>query len=146
MSEEFGIDLEDVFKVIEQAEVLVVRFSTVGNKRLLIDFRADAQNLPFIGLVEPANSVEERIRSVKKLRPSFPYPEKFMSFQWPRSIPLLEPSGVWGKVGSRMIADGGEIVTESIAKTYAELVFEERRQIVGAIRGTDEWQTIWQSE
>ena len=96
MSEEFGIDLEDVFKVIEQSEVLVVRFSTVGTKRLLIDFRTDEQNLPFIGLVEPANSVEERIRSVKKLRPSFPYPEKFMSFQWPRSIPLLELSGVWG--------------------------------------------------
>ncbi|SVC40381.1 uncharacterized protein METZ01_LOCUS293235, partial [marine metagenome] len=79
VSEEFGIDLEDVFKVIEQSEVLVVRFSTVGTKRLLIDFRTDEQNLPFIGLVEPANSVEERIRSVKKLRPSFPYPEKFMS-------------------------------------------------------------------
>ena len=146
MSEEFGIDLEDVFKVIEQSEVLVVRFSTVGTKRLLIDFRTDEQNLPFIGLVEPANSVEERIRSVKKLRPSFPYPEKFMSFQWPRSIPLLELSGVWEKVGSRMIADGGDFVTETIANAYDELVFEERQQIVGAIRGTDEWQTIWQSE
>ncbi|MFL2635930.1 MAG: hypothetical protein ACJ0J7_03365 [Tepidiformaceae bacterium] len=146
MSEEFGIDLDDVFKVIEQSEVLVVRFSTVGSKRLLIDFRTDEQNLPFIGLVEPANSVEERIRSVKKLRPSFPYPEKFMSFQWPRSIPLLEVSGVWEKVGSRMIRDGGEFVTETIANAYEELVFEERQQIVGAIRGTDEWQTIWQSE
>ncbi len=146
MSEEFGIDLDDVFKVIEQSEVLVVRFSTVGTKRLLIDFRTDEENLPFIGLVDPANSVEERIRSVKRLRPSFPYPEKFMSFQWPRSIPLLELSGVWEKVGSRMIADGGEFVTTTIAKAYEDLVFEERKQIVGAIQGTDEWQTIWQSE
>jgi hypothetical protein len=145
VSEEFGIDLDDVFKVIEQSEVLIVRFSTVGTKRLLIDFRTDEQNLPFIGLVEPANSVEERIRSVKKLRPSFPYPEKFMSFQWPRSIALLEISGVWEKVENRMIADGGEFVTETIAKAYQELVSEERRQIIGAIRGTDEWQTIWQS-
>lgn len=146
MSEEFGIDLEDVFKVIDQSEVLIVRFSTVGTKRLLIDFRADAENLPFIGLVAPANSVEERIKSVKKLRPSFPYPEKFMSFQWPRSIPVLEVSGVWDQVRDRMVAIGGESVFGMSTEVYNELVFEERQQIVGAIRGSDEWQTIWQSE
>ena len=146
MSEEFGIDLEDVFKVIDQSEVLIIRFSTVGTKRLLIDFRVDAENLPFIGLVAPANSVEERIKSVKKLRPSFPYPEKFMSFQWPRSIPILEVSGVWGQVRDRMVAIGGEAIFGMSTKVYSELIFEERQQIVGAIRGSDEWQTIWQSE
>jgi hypothetical protein len=146
VSEEFGIDLEDVFKVIDQSEVLIVRFSTVGTKRLLIDFRVDAENLPFIGLVAPANSVEERIKSVKKIRPSFPYPEKFMSFQWPRSIPVLEVSGVWDQVRDRMVAIGGESVFALSTEVYNELIFEERQQIVGAIRGSDEWQTIWQSE
>ena len=42
--------------------------------------------------------------------------------------------------------EGTKGTPNRVANAYEELVFEERQQIVGAIRGTDEWQTIWQSE
>ena len=145
MSDDFGVDLDEVFKVIDNAEVLVVRLQTTG-KRILVDFRIDAENPPFIGLVPRATSIEERIRSVKQLRPSFPYPEKFMSFHWQRTVPLLDVSGVWQHLAERLERVGGEAAAEAATRVYRELLDEERAQVVGAIRGSDEWQTIWQRE
>ena len=80
MSDEYGVDLEEVFSVIDGADVLIVRF-TIIQQRLLVDFRTDLDNPPYTALVGPVRSVEERVRSIKRVRPSFPYPEKLMSFQ-----------------------------------------------------------------
>lgn len=93
MSDEFGVDLDEVFKVIDTAEVLIVRFHII-EKRMLVDFRTKPGVPPLITLVQKADSVEDRFRSIKKVRPEFAFPEKVMSFHWPRSMPVLLASGV----------------------------------------------------
>lgn len=145
MSDEFGVDLDEVFKVIDTADVLVVRFHLI-DKRLLVDFRTRPDVLPLVKIVPRAESVEDRFRSIKRLRPEFPLPEKVMSFHWPRSVPVLLNSGVWQHLVDRVSVLGDDETTESCGRAMEELMALERREVFGAIRGADHYQTIWERQ
>lgn len=145
MSDEFGVDLDEVFKVIADADVLVVRFD-IMQKRLLVDFRVKSGVGPMIALVAPAESVEDRFRSIKKLRPDFPFPERVMSFQWPRSMRVLLASGVWQRLVDRLGALGGDETLEECGRTMQQLENEERGEVARAILGADHYQTLWERQ
>jgi len=145
VSEDFGIDLDEVRRVIEESEVLIIRLETVGS-RVLVDFRSTPTEPPFISRVPRVNSVEERIRAVKELRPTFPYPEKLMSFAWPRRVTIIAESGLWEAVRGRMESIGGEASGDDAARIHRELLDEERREVVAAVRGGEGMRTIWQQE
>jgi len=142
MSDEYGVDLEEVFKVIDSAEVLVVRFHII-QKRLLVDFRTKASVGPFAGLVPRAESVEDRFRSIKRLRPDFAFPEKVMSFHWPRSMQVLVDCGVWEHLADRMARLGGDAGRDDAAAALRALFAEERSEVAEAIRGGKHYQTLW---
>jgi len=143
MSEEFGVDLDEIFKAIAAADVLLVRFHLI-DKRLLVDFRLAKGSGPMIKVVPRAESVEERIRSIKRLRPELPLPEKIIPVQWPRTIPVLLVSGIWQRIVDRISALGDDETTEACGRAMEELMAVERREVVGAIRGADHYQTIWE--
>lgn len=145
MSDEYGVDLDEVRKVIEAADVLVVRFHLLPN-RLLIDFRTKPGVDPFLAVVPRAESVEDRFRSIKMLRPEFGFPEKVMSFSWPRSMPILLASGIWQHIVDRMASLGGIEATERCGVVMEELMREEHREVLQAIRGADHYQTLWERE
>lgn len=145
MSDDFGVDLDEVFKVIDAADVLVVRFHLI-DKRLLIDFRTRPGVAPLVKIVPRAESVEDRFRSIKRLRPELPLPEKVMSFHWPRSMPVLLTSGVWQRLVDRASSLGDDDTTETCGRTMEELMALERREVFGAIRGADHYQTIWERQ
>lgn len=145
VSDDFGIDLEEVRRVIEDSEVLIIRLETVGS-RVLVDFRSTSTEPPYISRVPRVNSVEERIRAVKELRPAFPYPEKLMSFAWPRRVSVIGESGLWDVVRQRMESIGGEAAGEAATLVHRELLDEERREVVAAVRGGESMRTIWQRE
>ena len=145
MSEDFGIDLDEVRRVIEDAEVLIIRLETVGS-RVLADFRSTPTAPPFISRVPRVSSVEERVKAIKELRPAFPYPEKLMSFAWPRRVTIIAESGLWDIVRARMEAIGGEAAGEAAARVHRELLDEERREVVAAVLGGEGMRTIWQRE
>src|SRR5881398_1335572 len=81
MTADYGIDLDEVRRVVDAAEVLVIRFS-VTNRRLLVDARANKDEGPMIKVVPQAHSAEERFRSVKMLRPRFRVPQRILTFHW----------------------------------------------------------------
>jgi hypothetical protein len=143
MSEEFGVDLDEVFSVIDSSDVLVVRFHII-QKRLLVDFRTKAGVPPFLALVPRAESIEDRFRAIKRLRPEFPFPEKVMSFAWPRSMPVLLASGVWQHLVDKMTEMGGHEALELCGKVMEQLIVEERHEVAEAIRGADHYQTLWE--
>jgi hypothetical protein len=145
MSDDYGVDLDEVYKVIDAAEVLVVRFHII-QKRLLIDFRTKAGVEPFVAVVGKAESIEDRFRSIKKMRPELPFPEKLMSFNWPRSMPVLVGSGVWQHIIDRLQSLGGNETVEHAGKAMEQLVLEERREVFGAIRGAEHYQTLWERQ
>lgn len=145
MSEEYGVDLDEVFQVIDTAEVLVVRFHII-QKRLMIDFRTKPGVPPHMALVPRADSVEERFRSIKRMRPQFGFPEKVMSFAWPRMTPVMLAAGVWERIVERMTELGGHEATDLCGQMMQELLREERSEVSDAIRGAAQYQTLWERQ
>ncbi len=143
--DEYGVDLDEIGRVIDVAEVLVVRFQVV-EARLLLDFRTSSSDGPLIKIVPRAGSVEERFRSLKKLRPAFPLPDRILSFLWPRGVMALEESGVLSRLERRLGELGGVAAQTACAEVYGELRREESAMLVAAIRGGDGFQTLWQRD
>jgi hypothetical protein len=141
--DEYGLDIDEVTRVIDTAEVLVIRFAIL-DKRLLIDSRTSEQEGPLITLVPRAGSVEERFKSLKRLRPRFPLPEKIMSFMWPRHIETFRESGLWEKIQSRMVSLGGEEMIGVCDAVFEQLAREERAEVLAAIRGGEGYQSLWE--
>jgi hypothetical protein len=143
MENEFGLDLPEIKKVIDTAEVLVVRFSIVG-KRLLIDARHDDEEGPLISLVPRVSTAEERFRYLKQVRPRFPLPERIMTFIWPRHVEVLLSSGVWQHIVDRLAALGHAGTAEECEAVFRELLAEEKAQVLAAIRGQSGYHTLWE--
>jgi len=143
MENDFGLDIQRIMKVIDTAEVLVVRFAII-DKRLLVDARHNKVEGPLIKLVPRADSVEERFAYLKQIRPRFPLPERVMSFMWPRHVELLQTSGVWQRIVDRLRALGYGGTVEECEAVYRELLAEEKAQVFAAIRGEAGYQSLWQ--
>jgi hypothetical protein len=145
MSNDFGIDLDEIFKVLDSADVLIIRFQLV-DQRLLIDARSTELDPPLVKLVARAGSVEERFRSLKQLRPRLPLPDKIMSFQWPRHVRVLADAGIWNRVVKRMCDSGHPGMQQMCDEVWNEMVAAERREEIAAIRGGEGFQTLWERE
>lgn len=141
--DDYGLDMDEVTKVIDSAEVLIVRFAIL-DKRLLIDTRTSEQEGPLMAIVPKAGSVEERFKSLKKLRPRFPLPDKIMSFMWPRHMETFRNSGLWEKIESRMVSLGGDCMAGRCEEIFGELAHEERSEVMAAIRGGEGYQSLWE--
>ena len=105
MDNDFPINLDEILRTIETAEVITIRFYLI-DKRLLIDNRTNEIDGPMAKLVARVTSSEERFRNIRRLRPRFSLPEKLTSIWWPKYISTLESSGVWSALVRRM-ADSG---------------------------------------
>jgi hypothetical protein len=141
--DDYGLDMNEVAKVIDSADVMVVRFAIL-DKRLLIDARTNDQEGPLITVVTKTGSVEERFKNLKKLRPRFPLPEKIMSFMWPRHIDTFRQSGLAQRITSRLVSIGGDEMVNLCNKALDQLAREERAEVMSAISGGEGYQTLWQ--
>ena len=141
--DDYGLDLDEVARVIDAAEVLVVRFAIL-DKRLLIDTRTSENEGPLIAVVPKASSVEDRFKALKKLRPRLPLPDKIMSFMWPRQMETFRASGLWDKIEGRMVSLGGEKMLEVCKAVFEELERQEKAEVVAAIRGGESYQSLWE--
>jgi len=141
---DYGIDLDEVRRVIDAAEVLVVRFA-ITDRRLLIDVRTRDDEGPMIKVVPRAGSAQERFRSLKRLRPRFRVPERILTFGWPRHARALGESGVWDHLARRLVATGHSGVAARCDEAYEELLAQERLVEVAAVLGSEGFQTMWEA-
>jgi len=141
--DDYGLDMDEVTRVIDSADVLVVRFAIL-DKRLLVDARTNEKDGPLIAIVPKAGSAEERFKALKKLRPRFPLPEKIMSFMWPRHVDTFRSSGLCEKIESRLVSLGGDEMQAKCRAVFDALVQEEKVEVLSAIRGGESYQTLWQ--
>ncbi len=142
MKADFGIDLDEVRRVIDAADVLVVRFS-ITDRRLLVDMRTSDDEGPLIRVVPPAASGEERFRSLKKMRPRFRSPERILTFQWPRHARAMGEAGIWEHLARRLVALGWAETAGQCDVAYRELLREERAMEMAAVAGGEGFKTIW---
>lgn len=138
----YGIDLDEVRRVIDAAEVLVVRFA-ITDRRLLVDTRTSEQCGPLVKVVPPAANAQERFRSLKVMRPRFRSPERILTFEWPRHARALSEAGLWDHMARRLVELGWPDTAGQCDEAYGQLVAEERAVEVAAINGAEAFQTLW---
>ena len=143
MENDFGLDVAEILKVVDTADVLIIRFAIL-EKRLLVDARHSDEEGPLIKIVPRVDSVEERFRHLKSLRPKFPLPEKIMSFMWPRHLELLEKSGVWPRLVKRLTGSGHGDAKAACDAAWQELLQEEQTEVRSAIKGSEGYQALWE--
>jgi hypothetical protein len=129
--------------VVDEAEVFVVRFALI-EQRLLVDTRPDSEGRPYIHLVPPVNSAEERYRFLRKERPDVPLPAQITVFQWPGPITVLRDLGVWQFIEDRVGGIGGEPALEDARRAFLDGQRLERADILAAIHGGEGYQTLWE--
>jgi hypothetical protein len=140
-----GIDIPAIRHVLETADVFVVRFGLVEH-RLMVDSRLDAQGRPYVKIVPPVSSPDERIRFLQRERPGLPTPDQIIVFQWPRSITVLKDLGLWEAIETRMLAIAGEAGVEQVQAAYREGRRLERADTLALIRGGEGYETLWERE
>ncbi len=142
MDNDYPIDVGEIINVVRTAEVIVFRFLIIP-QRLLFDPRTDERTGPLVQMVAPANSAEERFRSLRALRPGFKMPERITVIHWPKFVDLLAGSGVWAAVEERL-AQTGFAGTQGMAeRALAGLYAEERAEVRRAILG-ENYQALWE--
>ncbi len=142
MDNDYAINLEEILRTIDTAEVLRVRFLLL-DKRLLIDTRFNDVEGPLLKIVPRAGSSEETFRSLKRLRPRFALPERMTAIWWPKYIDTLRTSGVWNGIVEKVSESGYESSVKQCDEILEELIQLERQEIHNAITGKG-FQTIWQ--
>lgn len=143
VTSEFGIDLDEVRRVIDAAEVLVIRFS-ITDRRLLLDTRTLGAEGPIVRVVPPVASGEERFRALRAMRPAFPPPSRILTFLWPRHARSLVESGLWDHLARRAVAIGWSGTAADCDAAIRELTESEREVERAAIRGDDGFKTLWE--
>ena len=107
MDNDYVVNLDDILRTIESAEVVRIRFLLL-DKRLLIDNRHNEFEGPLVRIVSRSGSSEESFRSLKRMRPRFPLPEKMTAIWWPKYVNTLYSTGVWNAIVQR----GFEVVED----------------------------------
>lgn len=138
-----GIDIEAIRRVVETADVFVVRFA-LQEHRLMVDSRPDAEGRPYIKIVPPVSSPEERYRFLQRERPGLSPPEQITVFQWPRSIVVLRDSGIWAAIEDRLVTIGGEPALDASREAYLMGRRLERADTLSLIRGGEGYETLWE--
>ena len=142
MDNDYILNLDEILHTIETAEVVRIRFGLL-DKRLLIDNRYSEFEGPMIKVVNRAGSSEESFRSLKRLRPRFPLPEKMTAIMWPKYVSTLQSTGVWGAIVSRVAGAGHPESARQCDDVLRELLKLEKQEIRNAISG-EGFQTVWQ--
>lgn len=141
MDNDFSIDLTDIASTVRGSDVIMLRFVSVGH-RLLLDFRTTDIDAPLVKVVEPVKSIEERYRSLKRMRPRFPQPEKIVALWWPRFAASLRTTGVWDEIMRRVTETGHVDAVRRAEEALEELMALERQQQRQAIVG-EGFRTLW---
>lgn len=144
MDSDYQLDLSEVRRHLDQTQVVGFFFPFL-RRTLLLDTRTSGVDSPLVIVVPMVNSVEERVRSLHRLRRRFPKPESMTLIPWPKFIGSLQRLGVWEMIVERLVQLGGEELRLRCNEALAELLREERTQVKNAIVG-EGYQTLWERE
>lgn len=143
MTSDYGLDIDAMARVIDDADVLVIRFHVVAD-RLLVDARVGDGEAPLIRLVPPVSSAEERYRYLERARPGLPLPEHIAVLSWPRYIEVMNDAGLWDRLRRRLVDVGGEDMAARCDEVYGEIRAAERAEVMAAIVGGEGYESLWE--
>ena len=144
MEGNFLFDIEDVLQNVQRSEVMSVFFPTF-RRSLIIDTRHNDDAGPLIKLMPMAKSPQDRMRSIRRMRPGFPRPTNLTLIPWQRYVASLVASGVWDKILARVEESGYQDALEACEQALEELRQLERDELTAAITG-DNYHTLWSKD
>jgi len=142
MDQEFRIDLAEVRQSVMRAEVITVHFPYF-RETLVLDTRTSATEGPLLRIRPSVDSVDERIKDIKSLRPRFGRPESITYIPWPKFVASLKESGVWDVIVDRMVMAGGASLEVELERLYKRLRKEEWNEYRKAIAGKG-YKVVWE--
>ncbi len=141
MEGNFLFEIDEVLRNVQEAEVMSIFFPSF-RRALIIDMRSNADDGPMVRLMPMASSPQDRVRSIRKLRPGFPRLQNLTLIPWQRYVDSLVNLGVWEKIVKRIEESGDPKAIQACDAALTELRRLERQELVAAISG-DNYQTIW---
>ncbi len=144
MDSDFVFDLDDVMKNVENSEVMSIFFPTF-RKAVVIDMRSNNTDGPMVRVMAMAASPQERLRSIRRLRPGFPRVRNLTVVPWPRYVDSLVGLGLWEKIVQRLERAGETKAVEACNSAFEELKQLEKQELAAVVRG-DNYHTIWSAK
>lgn len=144
MDSDFVFDLDDVIKNVDNSEVMSIFFPNF-RKAMVIDMRSNQTDGPMVRVMAMAASPQERLRSIRRLRPGFPRVRNLTVVPWPRYVDSLVSMGIWDKIVQRFERAGKTKAVEDCQNALEELKQLEKQELAAVVRG-DNYHTIWSAK
>ncbi len=141
MDDNFVLDIDEIMKNIDAAEIMSVFFPTF-RKAVVIDTRSNDTDGPMIRLMPMAASPQERLRSIRRLRPGFPRVHSLTLIPWSRYVDSLVSLGIWDRIVGRFKNAGQAETVERCGRILSELRRLEKEEFAAVVRG-ENYHTIW---
>lgn len=138
--------MSQMLAAITESDVISIFFPLL-RRALVVDVRRDADSPPTVRVMGQVNSMDERIASIERERPSLGKIRSILGVPWLKSVRDLEAAGVIDSL-VRRLADAGvspEAGRSQIRKAIDTLWGVERLAFVSLIRG-EGYRTLWTSD
>lgn len=141
MANDEGFNLEETLRALRESDVVVIGFGWFS-ERLLIDGRRNDSDGPYIRVVDPVRSPQDRIRQLRKLRPGFGEPESFVFFPWTGRVDGFVEAGLFERILER--CDGDQTAEDDARSALRKLFELDREDIRQAIAGGEKYHTLYE--
>lgn len=141
----FNFNIENA----DEIEVWVLFFPAI-KQTLLIDTRSNVYDGPLVRVLPMVSSIEDRIKNLMELRPSFPMTEKIVFVPLPLDIAGLQRSNLWVKILERFAGSDRATLAQmrealnQLSQTEHEVKASHTNE--GAVRGAIGFETLWERD
>ena len=141
MEDDLQGELDRVLESIREADVISILF-TMFRKSLVVDLRPHHEEPPIIRIAPQSRGPEDRLRDIRRQRPSLPRPTNVTMFPWSKSVGTFESLGIYGALLRRAEESGHPPLPGECAQALDDLYRLERQEMVAVIRG-ENYYTVW---
>ncbi len=143
MDNAFNVSSSKIIRALAEAEVMSVFFPRFG-KSLIVDTRHDAEHGPVVLIDDMVGSAEERLQSIRRLRPEFTEIGQLTLAPWIGSTRTFADQGVMEAIVERFHALGYHGAADDAITVFQELCRHERQLLQDLIAGNlQTTRTLW---
>lgn len=143
MDNAYNISSAKIIRALAEAEVMSIFFPQVG-KALIVDTRHDAEHGPVVLIDEMVSSAEERLQSVRRLRPEFKEIAQLTLAPWLGSTRAFAEQGILEAIVERFHAMGYHDAANEAMTVFQHLRRHERRVMRDLVSGDPQTtRTVW---
>ncbi len=144
MDNAYNISSAKIINALAEAEVMSIFFPRVG-KALIVDTRHDADHGPVVLIDEMVGSAEERLQSVRRLRPEFTEIAQLTLAPWLGSTRSFADQGILEAIVARFHAMGFHDAADEAMTVFHRLRRHETHVMLDLIGGDAQTtRTMWE--